>query len=186
MAHWRTMFDNETITAGDLAGRGDVVVTIESAKAGAVKVKGGKKRMPLLKLSGFSLPFGPNITNCRAIERMHGGDVSGWAGKRIALYVDMVDAPDPETGRGQVKTPAIRVRPTVPAGPDAAPRTEPPPLTDEQEAKVRAVCEAIDAAGTPEEIEAAIAPHREAIKAIGGRAPGIVANAKHARLENIK
>jgi hypothetical protein len=179
------MFDNETLTAGDLAGRGDVVVTIESAKAGAVKVKGGKKRMPLLKLSGFALPFGPNVTNCRTIERMHGGDVATWPGKRIALYVDMVSAPDPETGKGQVMTPAIRVRPTMPTGGDSPAKDPPPALTEDQEAQVRALCEAIDAADTPDAIEAAINPHRPTIKAIGGRAVQIVAGAKAARLATI-
>ena len=185
MAHWRTMFDNETLTAGDIAGRGDVVVTIESVKAGAVKVKGGKKKMPLLKLSGFNVPFGPNVTCCRTIERMHGGETTGWVGKQIALYVDMVSAPDPETGKGQVMTAAIRVRPTIPTASNSPTVAPPRDLTPDEAAQVRAVCKAIESATTPEAIEAAIGPHRAALKAIGGRAATIIAGAKHDRLETI-
>lgn len=186
MAHWRTMMDNATMTAGDLAGRGDVTATIESVKAGSLKVQGGKKKAPLIKFSGFALPLGANPTNCTTITRMYGSDTDGWAGKRVTLYVAMVKAPDPDDRTKTVLTEAIRVRPEVPKGEDSPARPEPPPLTEEQSAIVRALCEAIDAAPTEAMIEAAIAPKREAIKAIGGRAIAAVAAAKTQRIANLK
>ena len=185
MAHWRTAFDNETMTAGDLMGRGDVVATIEKVVKGTVKAKGKPKKLLMLKLSGFPLPFGANPTNCSTIGRIHGNDFDGWAGKRITLYVDMVDAPDPLDGRRSIKTEAIRVRPTAPTGGDSPAKEPPRDLTPDEAAQVRACCEAIEAATTPEAIEQAIAPHRAALKAIGGRAAVIVAGAKHDRLATI-
>lgn len=185
MAHWRTAFDNETLTAGDLMGRGDVVATIEKANKGSVKAKGKAKKLMILKLSGFALPFGANPTNCSTIGRIYGNDYDGWVGKRITLYVDMVDAPDPLDGRRSIKTEAIRVRPTAPTAADSPTVAPPRDLTPDEAAQVRAVCEAIEAATDAAGIEAAIGPHRAALKAIGGRAAVIIAGAKHDRLETI-
>lgn len=185
MAHWRTMMDNETMTAGDLAGRGDVVVTIESVKGGSVKVSGGKKRLPLIRVSGFQLPLGANPTNCTTIQRMHGPDTDGWIGKRITLYTAMVDAPDPLDKRKSIKTEAIRIRPTIPTTGDSPPGKDGPPLTEDQQAEVAYVCEQIDAAETPDAIEAVIAPRREDLKAMGHRAIVLVAAAKKQRLANL-
>lgn len=185
MAHWRTMMDNETMTAGDLTGRGDVVATIESVKAGAVKVQGGKKRLPLVKLSGFPLPLGANPTNCATIARMYGADTDGWAGKRVTLYVAMVSAPDPLDKRKSIMTEAIRIRPEIPAAGESPAKDQPPPLTAEQSAEVSRVCQAIEAAATDDAIEAAVAPHRDAIKSMGSRAVGLVAAAKRQRIATI-
>lgn len=185
MAHWRTMMENETMTAGDLMGRGDVVATIESVKAGSIKAQGGKKKLPLVKLSGFAFPLGANPTNCMTIARMYGSDVVGWVGKRITLYVDTVSAPDPLDKRKSVMTEAVRIRPTIPTGGDSPAKEPPRDLTPDEAAQVRAVCEAIEAATDAAGIEAAIGPHRAALKAIGGRAATIIAGAKHDRLETI-
>lgn len=185
MAHWRTMMDNETMTAGDLAGRGDVTATIESVKAGSVKVTGGKKRLPLVKLSGFPLPLGANPTNCTTITRLYGSDTDGWIGKRITLYTAMVTAPDPLDKRKSIETEAIRIRPRIPTGADSPPGKDGPPLTEEQQAEVAYVCEQIDAATTPEAIEEVIAPRREDLKAMGHRAIVLVAAAKKQRLANL-
>jgi hypothetical protein len=186
MAHWRTMMDNSTMTAGDLLGRGDVTTTIESVKAGSLKVQGGKKKAPLIKFAGFALPLGANATNCNTITRMYGSDTDAWSGKRVTLYVAMVKAPDPDDKAKTIMTEAIRIRPTIPTGGDSTARPEPPPLTEEQAAVVKALCESIDAATTEAKIEEAIAPKRDAIKAIGGRAVATVAAAKTQRIANIQ
>lgn len=187
MAHWRTAFDSEVMTSGDLMGLGDVTATIESASPGFVTAQGKPKKMLLLKLAGFAKPLGANPTNCRTIAGVLGTpDYRQWAGRRIVLFVAMVDAPDPLDKRRTVKTEAIRVRPAAAAGPDAVARAEHPPLSPDQEATVRALCEAIDAAGDESAIEDAIAPQRGAIKAIGGRAAVIVATAKAQRIATIK
>ena len=103
----------------------------------------------------------------------------------MTLYVDMVDAPDPLDGRRSIKTEAIRVRPTAPTGGDSPAKEPPRDLTPDEAAQVRAAREAIEAATDAAGIEAAIGPHRAALKAIGGRAATIIAGAKHDRLATI-
>ena len=188
MAHWRTMMDNQTMTAGDV--RGDVTTTIESVKAGSLKVQGGKKKAPLIKLAGFPLPLGANPTNCGTIARMYGSDTDGWIGKRVTLYVAMVKAPDPEDKARSIMTEAIRVRPAIPTGGDTAvpPPTEPATGRDgdADEKLVIRICEAIDACETEEAIVKVIDPHRGELKLMGSKLIGVVAAAKTQRIANLK
>lgn len=185
MAHWRTMMQSDTLNAGHLFKRGDVVVTIESVTPGKVKVQGGKRDLPHIKFKEFPVPLASVPTNSTAIVRMYNSDTDGWIGKRVTLYVDMVSAPDPLDKKRSIMTEAIRIRPVIPATPASSVKVEHPPLTEEQEADVQAVCEAIDKAASPAEVEEVAAKHRDVIKAIGGRALVLAASAKTQRLATI-
>lgn len=109
MTDYRSMYDREFIGAWDLAGKGDVAVTIASVKAGELTAQGGRKaKKPVVYFEGAQKGFALNKTNGKAIAAMYGNDTEQWAGKRIAIYAT-------KTTFGAEEVECIRVRPTPPS-----------------------------------------------------------------------
>lgn len=198
MAHWKTMVGNRTsFDVADLGGK-PLLVQIESARGGEVEgfVNGRKVKTPVVQVRfvGHERPLGMKATSCKAMVTVYGnGDVDTWAGKWIWLYAEIVD--DPSQGRGG-KTEAVRIRPIRPTEQEIAAalaarggkkQAAPAPPDDAaDQALVAKVCAAIEAATDAAGVEAAIAPHREEIKAMDKRYQAIVASAKKVQLDAFK
>lgn len=111
MPNWRAFSDKPFLGHWDLPDGGqDVVVTIERVSGGEVVGEGGKKsKKPMIHFVGVPKPLIAGATICKTIERMYGtGDVSQWAGKRVALFRTTTSA------QGGEIVECIRVRPRVP------------------------------------------------------------------------
>lgn len=120
--NWELAFPSEYIGACHLQGK-DVTLTISRAirpelemvkTSASGKVKRSKeKRLVLLFSELERRPDGEprslllNKTNARTIAALHGKAPKAWAGKRITLFAEEVDA------WGQRKE-AVRIRPRVP------------------------------------------------------------------------
>lgn len=110
MPHIMSMFDRDYIGAWDLPAGRDVVVTIESVKAGELTAPGGRKnKKPVIRFVGREKGLALNKTNAKAIIGMYGTETSAWAGKRIAIYAT-------RTTFGAEEVDCIRVRPSIPRG----------------------------------------------------------------------
>ncbi len=109
MTHYLSMFDKSFIGAWSLDGE-DVVVTIESVKAGNAPKKPGEKkaaRKAIVKLREFEELWLLNVTNGATIAAMYGAHVEKWVGKRVTLF------PTTTSSFGDTVE-CIRVKPTVP------------------------------------------------------------------------
>ena len=195
MAGERHWFD-----VGDLPRGRDLVVQIEAAKPGTIDaVMRGKKqqtRCVSVKLAGFPRPLGCKSLLSKQITAVVGsGEVNDWVGKWIALYADMIDDPNGEKGpdgrRPLIE--AVRVRPIAPTAEEieaarGKPASKAAAPARDQAADMRLVDQvgaAIDAARTEAEVEAAIAPHRAAMKGMDERLLNVLASAKKVRLAAI-
>lgn len=191
--HWRALVGNRVyFDVADLGGR-DLLVQIESARPGVVSgVINGKKqdtRAVLVKLVGHERPLAFKATLSKSMVSLHGtGEVDQWPGRWIWLTAAMVN--DPSGGRGSMCE-AVRIRPGLPTEKEIAAATRARGGATKQSAPpsddtlARAVCEAIEAAGTPDEIEIAIAPHRDELLKLDDRTRTIVSSAKKARLATL-
>lgn len=121
MSHYKEFFDSQFIGVWSLDGK-DVTVTISKVEKGEVGGQQGRKkdRKAIIHLAEFDEPMACNITNAKAIAKLHGNDPYQWVGKRITLYPTTT-----QFGRETVE--CIRVRPTVPKGGSSGkqPRREP-------------------------------------------------------------
>jgi len=197
MAHWRAMVgERHHFDVADLGGK-DLLVEVESARPGTVTgVMNGRKaetRVVLVKYVGHERAHGFKATLCKTMVSLHGtGDIEKWAGRWVWLYAAMVN--DPSQGKGAMCE-AVRIRPRLPTEQEieAAQRARggtkrSAPARDEaaDQALVEHVCKVIDLSATADEIEAAIAPHRDEIKKMATRLQTIVLSAKKARLATIE
>ncbi len=97
------IFTSETLKAADLQGH-EPVVTIQTVAP--IDFENGGKTDRKLKIAfvGKKKALVCNKTNANRIAYMHGTNTDNWIGKKIQLYVDLVDF------QGTPKE-AIRVRP---------------------------------------------------------------------------
>ena len=163
---------------------------------------GGSKKCVWVRFVGHKRPLAFKATLAKSLVQIYGedaGDVDAWPGKRVTLYAQLVD--DPQRGKGAMVE-AVRIRPTRPtaqqiaeaeqrrakpgkSAPAKAPDASP---ARDQAADMRLVDQvgaAIDAARTEAEVEAAIAPHRAAMKGMDERLLNVLASAKKVRLAAI-
>lgn len=198
MAHWRSMVgQRDWFDVADLGGK-ELLVQIESARPGEIDGflhgRKAKTRVVQVKLVGYERPLGCKPTLCKSITDLAGtGEIERWAGLWMTLYAEMV--PDPSRGK-DARTEAVRIRPMKPSqrdidaargggkGKAAAPPSNRDDAADQR--LVSTVCAAVEAARTAEEVEAAIAPHRDEIKQMDKRLQTIVLSAKKVALDAIK
>jgi hypothetical protein len=111
------MFDDkEHLYAFDLDGR-EVTVQIEKCFAGELQGdKGRKSKKPMLKFVGKEKKLAINKTNGKTIASLYGTDADSWAGQWITLYPTTTEF-------GGETVDCIRVRPHVPQGKAASPRS---------------------------------------------------------------
>jgi hypothetical protein len=122
---WRAYFDSSILRVWHLPQGRDWTVRIVDLVGveGEMFVNGKKQKMKQPKLtlrdkSGpVALPFLPNKTICKTIQRMYGKNPKGWVGHLITLYATT-------TERQGETVDCIRVRPEPPHDPKAggAPR----------------------------------------------------------------
>lgn len=98
------------LKAADLEGR-DVDATITGGEVR--EMEDGKKKLQL-SFAELAAPLILNVTNAKAIARLHGEEITAWKGKRITLYPT-------QTQFGHKTVDCIRVRDTVPAQQPPAP-----------------------------------------------------------------
>ncbi len=131
MPHWRSMLDSKYVFAYDLDGK-ERTLTISRVEGGELEGdKGRKTKKPLVyfKESKTGKPLALNATNGKTIERMYGGDVDGWIGKRVTLYPTTCEM------AGETRD-CIRIRPRAPTAqrqqtaPAEAPPTDRPDVSD--------------------------------------------------------
>lgn len=184
----------------DMGGRERLLVEFgKGSKQGVIEgVIGGKKQEPQkvvwMPIVGFPLPLALKTNHCKELVQIYGtGEVLDWEGKWVWLTRELVN--DPSRGSG-AKTEAVRVLPKLPSKAEieeaiaARGGKKAPPATTRDDAAdqrlIGAVCGAIEAAKTEEEIEAAIAPHREEIKKMEKRLQAVVASTKTAHLATLE
>ena len=124
--------DRKFLFAFDLEGK-DRTLTIDRVEAGELEgEKGRKSKKPLCYFveSKSGKPLALNATNCKAIAKLYGADIEGWAGQRITLYPTT-------TEMGGETVECIRVRPRKPparnerpAAAETAPVDPPEPGSD--------------------------------------------------------
>lgn len=78
-------------------------VTIESFEE--ITTRLSKKPRPCLRLKGFEIPFGLNVTNFSKMLEKFGENTDKWKDKQIVLRV--ISAPNPSDGGKETK--AIRI-----------------------------------------------------------------------------
>lgn len=83
--------------------KGDTTVTVESFEKIMTRVS--KKPRPCLRLKGYDMPLGLNVTNFDVMVEKFGDDTSAWVGKKILLKRVLVSNPQ-EGGKEQ---PGIRI-----------------------------------------------------------------------------
>lgn len=190
----------EWFDVADLAGR-DQTVQMASVAPGVIKgfAKGRKTETQCVavKLTGWPRPLGVKATLAKTIVMIYGkgaGDADTWPGKWITLYSEMV--PDPQGGPGALCE-AVRIRPDKPtpamiaeAEARLGKRSQPTPApARDNVADAKLIDQlgvAIDAATTKEEVEAAVAPHREEVGQMDQRLRAVISSAKKARLTEIE
>lgn len=118
--HWRTMIDrnSKVFTSADLheiGGGQDVTFRIDGTAGGKLEdpQKGKSKRTVMVKLAGVEKPWGLNVTNAKALEKLTGSAYpADWKGALCTLYITT-------TTMGSEECECLRVRPRKP-GKDAA------------------------------------------------------------------
>jgi len=98
------------VKAADLEGQ-DTDVTITGGEVR--EMEDGKKKLQL-SFAELANPLILNVTNAKAIARLHGEEITAWKGKRITLYPT-------QTQFGHKTVDCIRVRDAVPAQQPPAP-----------------------------------------------------------------
>lgn len=96
MTHFRKYYDSDYIGSWDLGDR-EIAVEIASVKPHKIpaRKKGERpKRKLLIHFKGAKTGKGYvcNVTNAKIIAALYGDDIEQWVGKRISLYVGMVNA----------------------------------------------------------------------------------------------
>jgi hypothetical protein len=194
MVGQRVSFD-----VADLGGK-ELLVQIEWAKPGEVEGflngRKAKTRVVSVKLVGYERPLGCKPTLCKSITDLAGtGEIEKWAGLWMKLYTELV--PDPSRGQG-ARCEAVRIRPDKPTKAEldhalasrgnvkSPPATAPARDDAADQRLVGKVCADIECATTEEQVEAAIAPHRDEIKQMDKRLQSIVLSAKKVALDAIK
>lgn len=118
MASIKELFPSRWLGAADLQGQDYTLiirrVTIEELKQGS---KTDATAKPVVWFQDVQKGMVLNKTNAVVIACLYGDDTDGWAGKPVTLY------PARERAFGQ-DWDVIRVRPSKPAMPASAPRTE--------------------------------------------------------------
>ena len=114
MPHYKKLFPSNYIRACDLEGRGDVTVTIRELHLDSVHNPdtNEKETKPVLYFTKGTKGLILNVTNAETIAQLYGDNTDGWAGQRIALFLQRgVKA------FGKVWD-AVRIRDQVPADPN--------------------------------------------------------------------
>jgi len=117
------LFPSKFVTASDLRGQ---VVDCTISRVTLEELDGKKK--PVLWFNGASKGLMLNKTNARIIAKMHGEELTAWAGKSISIY------PSECEFRGDL-VPCIRVKSAVPIVGGTKPAAAPPPPTPKPEEK---------------------------------------------------
>ena len=95
------------IEAEDLPEGQDIKVTITKVRKATRADKGQSGQVlenPIASIKGKDKEWVLNKTNAKAIRRMYGNEMDGWAGKEVVIYRTTCNA------FGNAKTPCIRVR----------------------------------------------------------------------------
>lgn len=144
------------ISAGELPGDKDTIVTIEKITTEKIIGKGGKKTTKgVLYFRGWDkgMVFGSGVGD--TIRSLYGKDDDAWLGKSIALHRSTTKVgPDSDV-------PCIRVRPTKPS----SGRADPQPNKDAAALAAKVNAE-MEAATTKEQVEAVAATYRDQVKAL--------------------
>lgn len=101
--HVRQMFPKEYLSAADIAGRGDVTLTISDIKQEELQSEGGKEHKWCVHFREFEDAHRRNArivnkrlvlnkTNAKTIAKMHGNETDEWAGKRVTLFATTCEA----------------------------------------------------------------------------------------------
>lgn len=111
------LFPSKFVTASDLRGQ---VIDCTISRVTLEELDGKKK--PVLWFAGASKGLMLNKTNAKVIARMHGEELTAWAGRSISIY------PSECSFKGEI-VPCIRVKSEVPliGGNKPAVATPPPP-----------------------------------------------------------
>ena len=127
MPHWKKMFPSNYIRACDLEGRGDVTVTIRELHLDEVHNPdtNGKETKPVLYFTKGTKGLILNVTNAETIAQLYGDDTDGWAGQRIALFLQ------PGVKAFGKVWDAVRIRTRIPADPNGSQPDSISLLTDE-------------------------------------------------------
>jgi hypothetical protein len=89
---WELAFPSEYIRAADMGGK-SVNVTIEKVIHDSVMGTNGKKVKKLIVyMKGTEKKWILNKTNCKRIAKMHGPETNDWAGKKVPIHVEQVEA----------------------------------------------------------------------------------------------
>ena len=116
--HYKLLFPSQYLGAEDLHGK-DATLTMRRVVVEDLRTSdGGTEKKPCVwfvetkekaeKNKTKEKRLVLNVTNAKAIAKIHGPEVDEWAGKRITLY------PTTTMAFGEEKD-CIRVRPSVPA-----------------------------------------------------------------------
>lgn len=90
--HWKKCYSTEHLDASDLDGK-EVTIEIISAAPTKVKGEGGEESKILIRFKGkrkqtWIVP----ITVAKCLGKMFGDDMDGWAGKRVTIRSEQVEA----------------------------------------------------------------------------------------------
>jgi hypothetical protein len=84
--HWKKLINPDYIGAYAIPDGEDLTVTIDYVQRETVTGTGGKKEeCTVAHLVGHK-PMILNVTNSKAIHKLHGAFIEDWAGKQITLY----------------------------------------------------------------------------------------------------
>jgi len=86
MVNINDLFPSKYVKASDLKGR-DVEVTIRTVEVEKID----EDERPVLYFQGMDKGLVLNRTNANSIAKLHGGEVSKWAGKTITLFPTETD-----------------------------------------------------------------------------------------------
>ena len=79
------LFPSKFLKASD-AEHGDLVVTIKSIKLEEMQGEAGKENKPVVYFEEVEKGLVLNKTNKETLQKLHGNDIKGLTGKRIALF----------------------------------------------------------------------------------------------------
>lgn len=104
--HYEALFDSQFLRWFDIEGKGDITCTIDKVVREELTLRGGaKKKSPVVTIKNGSKPLVLNRTNADTIAQLYGNKPSGWAGKRIVLYVDTTNLKGKPVNCIRVKAP---------------------------------------------------------------------------------
>jgi hypothetical protein len=198
MAHWRSMVGKRLgFDVSDLGGKERMLVQLGKGKPGVIEgVINGRKQDPQnviwMEIVGFPLPLAFKANHCKEMVQIYGtGEVTAWEGKWVWFSREMV--PDPQRGKNAL-TEAVRIVPKLPTEAEIEKAIvarggsqKPQPARDDaaDQALVAKVCTAMEEAKSADDVEAAIAPHRNELKQMPDRLRAVVASTKKSVLATL-